>query len=91
MQDPHQLPQYMGPNDPHQPAQRDSNLFSMLAIVLGVIAVIFFPIVFGVGAIILGAIAKRKQERPANIGLVVAIVGTIAGFILGAIVYSNTV
>ena len=67
-----------------------SNLFSILAIVFGAVAVLFLPIVFGVAAIVLAGIAISKKERLAKIAMVVAVVGTVAGFILGAIVYSST-
>ena len=66
-----------------------SNLFSILAIVFGVVAVVFLPIVFGIGAIILAAVALSKKERLAKVAMVVAVVGTIGGFILGAVVYSS--
>jgi hypothetical protein len=66
-----------------------SNLFSILAIVFGVVAVLFLPIVFGIGAIVLAGIALSKHEPLAKIAMVVAVVGTVAGFVLGAIVYSS--
>ena len=84
--------------EPHPPtnpqtnqpvAAKPSNLFSILAIVFGVIAILFLPIVFGIAAIVLGAIAVSKKEPLAKIGLTVAIVGTVAGFVLGAIVYNS--
>jgi hypothetical protein len=89
MSGPSQLPPYQGGNDMNQPRQNESNLFSILAIVFGAIAVIFFPIIFGLAAIVLAVVARNKRERLANIALIVAIVGTVAGFVLGAIVYSN--
>lgn len=66
-----------------------SNLFSILAIVFGVVAVIFLPIVFGIGAIILAGVALSKNERLAKVAMIVAVVGTVLGFVLGAIVYSS--
>lgn len=66
-----------------------SNLFSILAIVFGAVAVLFLPIVFGIAAIVLAGIAISKKERLAKVAMAVAIVGTVAGFILGAIVYSS--
>ena len=63
-----------------------SNIFSILAIVLGVVAVLFLPIVFGIAAIVLAGVALSKKER---LAMVVAAVGTVAGFVLGAIVYSS--
>lgn len=55
----------------------------------GLIAVLFFPIIFGVAAIVLAGIAKSKHERLSTIALVVAIVGTIAGFAIGYYVYES--
>ncbi len=66
-----------------------SNLFSILAIVFGAVAVLVVPIVFGVAAIILAGIALSKNERLSKIAMVVAVVGTIAGFALGALVWSS--
>ena len=68
--------------------QSRSNTLSILAIIFGSISFIFFPILFGPTAIILAVIAKTKKEKLANIGLTVGILGTIFGFILGAIVWS---
>jgi hypothetical protein len=64
--------------------------FSIAAYVLGGIAVLFFPIIFGPAAIICGVVARTKNEPQANIGLAVAIGGTVLGFILSAIVASST-
>lgn len=71
------------------PPQQTSNVLSIIAIVFGVIAVVFFPIVFGPLGIICGGIALSRKERLAKIGLGVAIAGMIAGFILAAVVFSQ--
>lgn len=68
--------------------QTSSNTFSILAIIFGGISFLFFPILFGPAAIILAVIAKTKNEKLANIALTVGILGTVFGFILGAIVWS---
>ena len=73
------------------PPQTDSNTRSIAAIVLGLVAVIIFPIICGPIAIVLAVMAKRKGERLATTALWVAIGGMVAGFIIGAIVYSNMV
>jgi hypothetical protein len=64
-----------------------SNAFSIAAIVCGVISVLILPIVFGPIAIILGAIAKSRNEPRANTALIVAVVGMLVGFLLGYIVF----
>ena len=56
---------------------------TILGYVFGVIAVLFFPIVFGVLGIVFAALAVKRQEKTAGIALGVAIAGTIIGFILG--------
>ncbi len=77
------------PPGPNTPLQNTSNLFSILAIVFGVVAIIFFPILFGVAAIVLAVVARSKGERLSIIALVVAIVGTLAGFLIGYLVYTS--
>ncbi len=67
---------------------KPGNGLSIAAYVLGAIAILFFPIIFGVAGIICAGFAKSKKEPQANIALAVAIGGTILGFILGAIVNS---
>jgi hypothetical protein len=51
--------------------------------VLGGVAVLFFPIVFGVAGIVLASIAKSKNEPQSNLALGISIGGTVIGFILG--------
>ncbi|GAA3007174.1 hypothetical protein [Streptomyces fulvorobeus] len=62
------------------------NVLSIIAMVLGVISLIFVPIVFGVIALILAIIAKTvRHERLAVPALVVSAVGLIGGMVLGAL------
>jgi hypothetical protein len=68
--------------------QSSSTTFSILAIIFGGISFLFFPILFGPASIILAVIAKTKNEKLANVALTVGILGTVFGFILGAIVWS---
>jgi hypothetical protein len=82
-------PNYTG-GDNSQPPQSTRNTFSILGIIFGVFAIVFFPIVFGVGAIVLAVVARSKGERLATIALIVSILGTLAGFILGYAVASNS-
>ena len=63
-----------------------SNTFSILAIVLGGVSLLLFPIVFGPAAIILGVIGLVKKERLAPVGLTVGILGTLLGMFIGAII-----
>ncbi|NSL42899.1 hypothetical protein [Streptomyces sp. 8P21H-1] len=62
------------------------NALSIIAMVLGVLSLIFFPIVFGVIALVLAIIAKTvRHERLAVPALVVSAVGLIGGMVLGAL------
>ena len=63
-----------------------SSPFSVIAIILGGLSFLLFPIVFGPAAIILAVIAKKKGESLANVALTVGIVGAVSGMINGAIV-----
>ena len=70
----------------NQSNANQSNTFSILAIVLGAIAFLIFPILLGPAAIILGVVGLVKKERLAPIGLTIGILGTIVGMVLGAII-----
>ena len=63
-----------------------SNTFSILAIVLGGLALLVLPIVFGPAAIILGVIGITKKEKLAPIGLTVGILGMVVGIFIGAVI-----
>jgi hypothetical protein len=60
-----------------------TNTLSIVAMVLGGVAVLFYPIFIGVAAIVLAAIAKSKNEPQSNLALGISIGGTVLGFILG--------
>lgn len=67
-------------------SQSQANILSIVAFILAAVAVFFFPIFFGVGAIVAGAVALARKERLGKVALIVAIVATILGMVLGAIV-----
>lgn len=60
-----------------------SNILSIVAMVLGGVAVLFYPIFIGIAAIVLAAIAKSKNEPQSNLALGISIGGTAIGFFLG--------
>jgi len=64
------------------------NGYSTAGIVLGAIAVLVLPIIFGPAGLIFGAIARSKGEPRANTALVVAGAGMVLGFIIGALFFS---
>lgn len=61
----------------------------IVSFVLSAVAVFFLPIVFGVAAIVLAAIALARHQRLAKVALVVAILATVIGMVLGAVVVAN--
>ncbi|MFD6250609.1 hypothetical protein [Streptomyces roseolus] len=66
-----------------------NNVLSIIAMVLGVIALLFLPIVFGVIGVVLAIVAKTvRHERLAVPAVVVAAVGLIGGMVLGALFVS---
>ena len=90
-QDPYSYPGGSGsPGFPGGPARRQGpQIFSILAIVCGIIAILILPIAFGPIGIILAVVANRRGEPLWKIALGVAVGGMILGFVLGAIVLSN--
>ena len=66
----------------------DSNTFSIIAIVLGGIALLFFPPFLGGAGVILAVIGKQKNEKLWAVGLTVSIVGGVVGMIFGMAVWS---
>jgi predicted membrane protein len=72
------------------PRRQGAQIFSILAMVCGVIAILILPIVFGPIGIVLAVVANRRGEPLWKIALGVAIGGMVLGFILGAIVLSNS-
>ncbi|MBW8173084.1 hypothetical protein K0651_08495 [Ornithinimicrobium sp. Arc0846-15] len=72
----------------NEPSKSGSNLLSIISFVLAAVAVVFIPILFGGAAIITAAVGITRKERLSKIALIVAIVATIAGFVLGALVLS---
>ena len=60
------------------------NGLSIGAIVCGVAALLFCPILLGPVGIVLGVLALRRNESLAKVGIGVAVGGMIGGFILGA-------
>ncbi|MGC5395619.1 hypothetical protein ACPXCP_07670 [Streptomyces sp. DT20] len=65
------------------------NVLSIIAMVLGVISLVFLPIVFGVVALVLAIVAQTvRHERLAVIAIVVSAVGLVGGMVLGALLAS---
>ena len=74
------------------PAPASQSLgFSIGAIVMGCIATLFFPILFGPMGIGLAIAALVRKERWGIAGMCVAAGGTVFGMILGILVASSGV
>jgi hypothetical protein len=72
------------------PARRQGpQIFSILAIVCGVVAILILPIAFGPIGVILALVGRQRGEPLWKVGLGAALGGMVLGFILGAIVLSN--
>jgi hypothetical protein len=62
---------------------------TIISFVFAAIAVLFFPIIFGVAAIVLSIVGYSMGDRAlGKWAIAAAIVGTILGFVLGFLVYS---
>ncbi|GAA2722816.1 hypothetical protein [Cellulomonas aerilata] len=61
----------------------------ILSFVFSAVALFFLPIVFGVVAIVLAAVALSKRQRLAKAALIVAIAATVLGMVLGAVVMAT--
>jgi hypothetical protein len=66
--------------------ENSSNTFSILAMVLGGVALLVLPIFLGPAAIVLGVVGLVKKERLAPIGITVGVLGMLVGMFLGALV-----
>lgn len=69
-------------------ATGSSNVLSIIGIVMGGIAFLFCPILFGPAGLILGGIAMARKERLAVVALIVSGCGMVVGFVLGFLVWS---
>ena len=82
------------PQDPYSysatPVRRKgAQIFSILGMVSGVVAIFILPIVFGPIGIVLAVVANRRAEPLWKVALAVAVGGMILGFILSYLVLSN--
>ena len=69
--DPAQVPEAAAPQ----------NTFSYIAIACGILAFVISWLIFGVLGIALGLVARGRRERRWKTGMIVAVVGTVLGFL----------
>ena len=62
--------------------------YSTAGIIMGIIAVLFLPIVFGPLGLVFGSIAKSKGDPKGGVAMTVAGVGMVAGMLLGFLAFS---
>ncbi len=62
---------------------------SIIAMLFGLVALVFFPIVFGPLGIVIAAIAALRHEEWWVWGAAVAAAGTVIGMILGYLVFTG--
>ena len=67
-----------------------SNKLSTLAIIFAAVSVLFFPILFGPAALVLGIIATVKKEPRGILALILSIVLPIIGMVIGAMYAVST-
>ena len=67
-----------------------SNKLSTLAIIFAAVSVLFFPILFGPAALVLGIIATVKKEPRGVLALILSIVLPIIGMVIGAMYAVST-
>ena len=63
----------------------NNNTYSTISIVLGALALLFFPPFLGGAGVVLAVIGKQKNEKLWQIALTVSIVGGVLGMIIGAL------
>ena len=68
---------------------QQKNTLSLLAMIFAGVSVLFFPILFGPAAFVLGILAVVKKEKNGVLALVLSIVLPIVGFVLGAVVATS--
>ncbi|MGE3287903.1 MAG: hypothetical protein AB7J32_17660 [Pseudonocardia sp.] len=65
------------------------NTLSIVSIVLGAVALIILPPVFGIAGIVCATVGIKKGERLAKVGLWVSIAGLVLGLVLGFVVFAS--
>lgn len=67
-----------------------ARMLPILGFLCAAIAVVYFPIVFGPAAIVLGVVAQRRGDPLGSYAAVAGVVGLVAGVTLAAIVLGTS-
>ena len=78
------------PYAPPSPTAQGSRPYVVAGFLCAVVAVFFLPIVLGPIAVVLGFLAHRKGDRTGRWVMVAGVLGTVLGFVLGALVFAQT-
>jgi uncharacterized membrane protein HdeD (DUF308 family) len=72
------------------PAKTGARVCSILGIVFGVVAVLFFPIIFGLAGIVLSIVGYSMGDKAlGKWAIVISVLGTVLGFVLGYMVLTS--
>ncbi|WP_078556007.1 zinc ribbon domain-containing protein [Bacillus alkalicellulosilyticus] len=69
-----------------QEEKGSGGIFVVLGWIFFSISLLFFPIIFGPAASIMGVLARKKEKTQGTVLIVMGIVGMIVGMILGILV-----
>lgn len=72
-----------------EPTTNPGRVFTILGFIFGGLAILFLPIILGPVGAVLGGVGKYKGDPLGTWAIVVAIVGMILGFVLGAFILSQ--
>ncbi len=76
-------------SEPAPAATNNGRVFSIISIVLGVVAILILPIILGPVGVVLGFVGHRKGDRLGLFAAIWCIVATIIGIAIGAAVVAN--
>ena len=72
------------------PTRTGARVCSILGIVFGVVAILFFPIIFGLAGIVLSIVGYSMGDKAlGKWAIVISVLGTVLGFVLGYMVMTS--
>ncbi len=61
--------------------ERKENSFGVAALVIGIVGLVFMPVILGILAVIFGAIGMNKEQKYAKAGFILGIIDIVWFFI----------